>query len=70
MKTSEKIVAGELLLIGGLGMIAFGKSMMLLNDRVTKLEKQQENLNKILRITTKEKIDRINKEINNAIKHS
>ena len=66
MKTSEKIVIGEYLLIAGFGMLAMCKGGLMLCDRVTKLEKQQENLNKILGIITKERIDHINE----AIKHS
>ena len=66
MKTSEKIVLGEYLLIAGFGMLAICKGGLMLCDRVTKLEKQQENLNEVLRIITKERIDHINE----AIKHS
>ena len=66
MKTSEKIIIGEYLLIAGFGMLAICKGGLTLCDRVTKLEKQQENLNKILGIITKERIDHINE----AIKHS
>lgn len=66
MKTSEKIVLGEYLLIAGFGMLAICKGGLMLCDRVTKLEKQQENLNEVLRIITKERIDHINEEI----KHS
>lgn len=72
MKTSEKIVIGEYLLIAGFGVLAICKGGLMLCDRVTKLEKQQENLNEALRILktcsfrTKERIDHINE----AIKHS
>lgn len=66
MKTSEKIVIGEYLLIAGFGVLAICKGGLMLCDRVTKLEKQQENLNEVLRILTKERIDHINE----AIKHS
>ena len=41
MKKSEMIVTGELLLIAGLGAVAFGKVLFNLEDRVNKLEKQQ-----------------------------
>lgn len=66
MKTSEKIVIGEYLFFAGFGMLAICRGGLMLCDRVTKLEKQQENLIKILGIITKERIDHINE----AIKHS
>jgi len=54
MKTSEKIVIGEYLLIAGLGMIAFGRGGLLLCERVTKLERQQKVLDEALKATIKE----------------
>lgn len=54
MKTSEKIVLGELLIIGGLGVIAMGKGCLMLCDRVMKLEQKQKQTDEILTILIKE----------------
>lgn len=53
MKTSEKIVTGEMFLIAGLSLISLSKACFMLCDRVTKLERQQAMTEELLKkITT------------------
>ncbi len=63
MKTSEKIVIGELLIIGGLGMMAFGRGCLMLCDRVTVLENQQKKINKLLKTMTDERVKQLNEKV-------
>lgn len=60
MKISEKIVAGEYMLIVSLGMLAFGRGALLLCDRVTKLERHQKAMDEALKAAIQE-IQRIKK---------